>query len=243
MKKYFIPFLLFSGIATLYAYNKHLEREIESEKKGEEYKGQFNPNMIQKTTEVRRKKFIPVDNTDIHSKRNNLVTHDISVDKGGLIGKADGSFQNKPLHICLYGDCFDFSTLTVNKLKDYGWLIDGETVSARYKDGIHVWMKRESFPKILDVDYVDDLICSFSIRCCEKTDLKENFTVRESIRFGSTEEDVRKEFGPPADITDMSKYGYKILLYRNNSYVMVLNISNETGLNYFSVDREKNAEA
>lgn len=61
--------------------------------------------------------------------------------------------------------------------------------------------------------------------------------IGESITFGSTEEDIRKEFGKPKDVTDMSRYGYKILLYHDDSYVLTFNVNKEAGLSYFSINR------
>lgn len=221
MKKHIIPFLLLGGAAAVFhTYDKYLVKEVESEKKAEQYKGNFDLNSIPRISGAETLHSKPVGNTAIH-----------------LENESNGSPQNKPFYIRLYGDSFDFSILTVDDLKNCGWHVHEETVSERYKGGMHVWMKRESSSKIFDADYVDNCIQSFSINDCVKNNLKGKCIIGESITFGSTEEDIRKEFGKPKDVTDMSRYGYKILLYHDDSYVLTFNVNKEAGLSYFSINR------
>lgn len=234
MKKHVIPFLMLSGIvAAVHTYGRHLEKETENEQKVEKYKGNFNLNSIPRTSGAESLNLKSSGNTNIDLESNRKVSNT----KDSLTNKSKASPQDKHFHIRLHGDSFDFSILTVDDLKNCGWHAHKETVSARYKDGVHIWMQREASSEIFDTDCIGNCIQSFSISDREKNNLKGKFFVGESITFGSTEEDIRKEFGKPKDVTDMSQYGYKILLYSDDNYVLTFNVNKESGLSYFSIDK------
>lgn len=60
-------------------------------------------------------------------------------------------------------------------------------------------------------------------------------TIRNSIKIGSSESDITKELGEPVDVVNMIKYGYKLLIYRNEKEFIVFNVDKIVGLKYVSI--------
>lgn len=162
--------------------------------------------------------------------------HDKKVGETPDAAKTQNGSRAVPVQIGRY--TYTLDGLTLSLMCNDGWKVRNEDRMNTAAPNAEYILTHDEAPFPILVDCRGDTVTSVSVNAIDRGDIDFSCVVfGESVRIGSSEKDLRKEYGEPLDVVESERYRYKLLTYRVADDVITFNISAKSGVQYASISR------
>lgn len=146
------------------------------------------------------------------------------------------SLRAVPVQIGCY--TYTLDGLTLSDMRNDGWKVQNkDNMNTSTPNAEYILTHDEISCPIL-IDCKGDTVTGISVNAIDRGDIDFSCVVfGESVRIGSSEKDLRREYGAPLDVVESERYRYKLFTYRVVDDVITFNISAESGIQYASISR------